>query len=181
MEWVEGPTLARVRKRQLDPVLVLDGVLAGLSVLHSVGIGHCDVTPGRVVLRLRGGDMQAVLVDFGLAGRRLRPGCGAAAYLAPEVWDHGPGTEALLPMPVDIYAVGCLAFELVTGRPLFHAAREQAIADAHRQHDGTPPGLRELEKDPRAARLAHWITLCLAPDPAQRGTAMQLRKALRSL
>lgn len=181
MEWVEGPTLSRVRKRQLDPVQLLDGVLAGLEVLHAIGIGHCDLTPSRVVLRMRGGDVQPVLVDFGLAGRHVRPGCGEAAYLAPELWHDGPLPSSATPMAADLYAVGCLAYELMTGRPLFHAASERRVAEAHRSHDGRPAGVLELGKDSRTARLAEWMTLCLAPEPAQRSSASQLRRALRSV
>ena len=180
MEWVEGPALSRVRKRQLDPVLVLDGVLAGLEVLHELGIGHGDVTPSRVVLRARGGQVQPVLVDFGLAGRHVRPGCGEASYLAPELWDEQAPHE-LTPMAVDIYAVGCLAYEMVTGRPLFHASNERKIVELHRAHDGNPAALLELHKEPRTAPLAAWIAPCLCRDPAQRASVTQLRKALRSL
>jgi serine/threonine protein kinase len=169
-----------VRKRQLDPVLVLDGVLAGLEVLHELGIGHGDVTPSRVVLRARAGQVQPVLVDFGLAGRHVRPGCGEASYLAPELWGE-PLARDLTPMAVDIYAVGCLGYEMVTGRPLFHASNERKIAELQRAHDGPPAALLELQKEPRTAPLAAWIALCLCRDPAQRASATQLRKALRSV
>jgi hypothetical protein len=180
MEWVEGPALSRVRKRQLDPVLLLDGVLAGLEVLHALGIGHGDVTPSRVVLRARAGQVQPVLVDFGLAGRHVRPGCGEASYLAPELWGETLARE-LTPMAIDIYAVGCLAYEMVTGRPLFHASSERKIGELQRAHDGHPAALLELQKEPRTVALAAWIALCLCRDPAQRASATQLRKALRSV
>ncbi len=177
MERIEGPTLARVRKRKLDPLHVLDGVLAGLEVLHAAGIGHCDVTPNHVLLRLRSGELQPVLADFGLAGRHVRPGCGQAAYAAPELWAQTPAS----PLAIDVYAVGCLAYELVTGRPLFLAASEGKIAQAHVAHDGAPPALLELTKEPRTARLAEWITLCLRADPAQRASAVELRRELRAM
>ncbi|MEY4508699.1 MAG: hypothetical protein RLZZ450_821 [Pseudomonadota bacterium] len=180
MEWVEGPALSRVRKRQLDPVHVLDGVLAGLEVLHELGIGHGDVTPSRVVLRARGGQVDPVLVDFGLSGRHLRPGCGSAGYLAPELWETEPSSQAT-PPAADIYALGCLAYEMLTGRPLFHAASEGAIVEQHRAHDGDPLALRELYNEERTAQLAAVIATCLCRDPAQRASATQLRKALRSL
>jgi hypothetical protein len=181
MEWIDGPTLSRVRKRQLDPLHLLDGLLAGLEVLHSVGIGHLDLTPSHVVLRLRAGELMPVLVDFGLAGRHVRPGCGEAAYRAPELWRDIGSAVAASPLAVDIYALGCIAYELVTGRPLFYAATEREIASAHAAHDGTPPGIVELAKEPRHARLADWATLCLRSLPAQRPTAHELRKTLRQV
>jgi eukaryotic-like serine/threonine-protein kinase len=176
MEWIEGPTLARVRKRQFDAIAVLDGILAGLQALHAEGIGHLDLSPAHVVLRVRGGSVQPVLVDYGLAGEHVRPGCGSACYRAPELW----GEAAPDPTPADVYAVGCLAFELVTGRPLFHAHHESQLVAAHRNHDGAPADLVELSHDPRLARLADWMTRCLRQDPRARGSALELRSALKS-
>ncbi|HEY6880798.1 MAG TPA: hypothetical protein VI299_22395, partial [Polyangiales bacterium] len=175
MEWVEGPTLARVRKRQFAPVAVLDGILAGLEALHAHGIAHLGITPAQVILRVRNNALQPVLVDYGLAGGRARPGCGHACYRAPELWREESGE----PWPADIYAVGCLAYELVTGRPLFHAQHEGQIAALHLAHDGETAELSELRRDDRLARLADWITRCLRAEPRQRGTANELRVALR--
>src|SRR6185295_8096897 len=93
MELVRGPTLERLLdKRELSvPAAfgILDGIAAGLAIMHAVGIGHLDVKPGNVILRqtdpgagskLINIDALApapVLVDFGLAGRKVRPGCAS--------------------------------------------------------------------------------------------------------
>jgi eukaryotic-like serine/threonine-protein kinase len=175
MEWVEGPTLARVRKRQFDAFAVLDGILAGLEALHAEGIAHLDLTPAHVVLRLRNGAVQPVLVDYHLAGAKVRPGCGNAGYRAPELWREAAETGA----PADIYALGCLAYELVTGRPLFHAHTEAQLLALHCAHDGARRELAELQ-DARVVRLADWMTLCLRAEPSQRGSASELRAALKS-
>ncbi|MET0284818.1 MAG: hypothetical protein ABW352_10120 [Polyangiales bacterium] len=175
MEWVEGPTLARVRKRQFDAFAVLDGILAGLEALHAEGIAHLDLTPAHVVLRVRNGSVQPVLVDYQLAGERVRPGCGNACYRAPELWSETAEQGA----PVDVYALGCLAYELVTGRPLFHAHTEAQLASLHGGHDGAPSDLEELTRDARHGRLASWMSLCLRADPRQRGSASELRLALK--
>ena len=91
MELIEGPTLERFvsasdggsRKQTAERALsILDGVLAGLEVMHRHTIGHLDVKPSNVILRE---GKTPTLVDFGLAGRHLRPGC-ATGYGAPEVW-----------------------------------------------------------------------------------------------
>jgi serine/threonine protein kinase len=176
MEYVEGPTLSRVRKRLFDAFAVLDGILAGLEVLHEQGVAHLDLTPSHVVLRVRNGAVQPVLVDYQLAGEHVRPGCGDACYRAPELWREAAESGA----PADVYALGCLAYELVTGRPLFHAHAEGQLAALHCAHDGTPPELEELLRDARLARLADWMALCLRADPRQRATASELRAALKS-
>ncbi|HEX5661196.1 MAG TPA: protein kinase, partial [Polyangiales bacterium] len=176
MEWVEGPTLARVRKRQFDAFAVLDGVLAGLEALHAEGLAHLDLTPAHVVLRMRNGAVQPVLVDYHLAGEHVRPGCGNAQYRAPELWREATASGA----PADVYALGCLAYELVTGRPLFHAHSEAQLAALHAAHDGAANELAELRGDERHARLAEWMAFCLRADPSQRGTVSELRSALKS-
>ncbi len=175
MEWIDGPTLARVRKRKLAAIDVIDGILAGLEVLHARGIGHLDLSPRNVVLRLREGVLRPVLVDFGCAGRHVRPGVGQATYAAPELWNELPST----PMAVDVYAAGCLAYELVTGRPLFESVSEHVLAAEHQHHDGAPPGVAELLKEPRTAAIAGWIKLALRADPRSRASVTELRGALR--
>ena len=92
MELVRGPTLEDVLdRRELDTAgafALLDGVAAGLAVMHRAGIAHLDVKPANVVLRAGSAGPIPVLVDFGLAGRRIRPGCGSPHYGAPEVWSE---------------------------------------------------------------------------------------------
>ena len=87
MELVEGSRCDQVLAvRGLDmprALGILDGVLAGLEAMHAVGVGPLDVKPSNVILRPSG---EPVLVDFGLAGRHIRPGCGTGCYCAPEVW-----------------------------------------------------------------------------------------------
>lgn len=175
MEWIEGPTLSRVRKRKLAALSVIDGILAGLEVLHALGIGHLDVAPNNVILRVRDGSVRPVLVDFGCAGRQVRPGVGQANYLAPELWCDEPST----PMAVDVYAAGCLAYELITGLPLFHGANEARIAAEHLRHDGVPQGVAELAREPRTAVLANWLTSALRRDPRDRASVTVLRQGLR--
>jgi hypothetical protein len=183
MELVEGVNLDRViLSRAFDTkrcLKIMDDVLAGLVAMHAVGIGHLDIKPGNVVLR-RG--EQAVLVDFGLAGRKIRQGCGTGPYGAPEVWgalaDEG---FPLDPMKADVYAFGCLAFEMLTGKVLFEAANEVAQVAMHLMHDGFPQPLAALVATPTIGPLAELLAKALRRDPRNRPTAEELRKDIGSL
>jgi hypothetical protein len=114
MELVEGPSLERMlemgglslgRAREL-----LLGVGAGLHAMHQVGVGHLDVKPSNIIvcnpdaITGVGQPPKPLLVDFGLAGRHLRPGCGTANYGAPEIWGAGDTSQAI---PADVYARHC--------------------------------------------------------------------------
>jgi hypothetical protein len=75
--------------------------------------------------------------------------------------------------------LGRLAYEVVTGRPLFAGDDEHVLAAEHMHHDGTPPGVAELARDPRTAALCAWFKLALRASPRDRATAGELRLALR--
>jgi serine/threonine protein kinase len=181
MEFVEGPTLERlIAARALDAgraLRVLDDVLAGLEAMHALGIAHLDVKPANVVLRRPHED--AVLVDFGLAGRHLRPGCATGGYGAPEVWAARAPTER--PTPADVYAFGCVAYEAFVGEPLFESADELAQIALHSAHDGQPAQVRALMDRPDSMALGEWLRSSLRRDPEKRATAKELRERLRAL
>ena len=157
MELVDGPSLERyVDGAALDmprALELLDGVAAGLEAMHKVGVAHLDVKPSNVIVRDPDGILgpkppdEPVLVDFGLAGRHLRPGCGTANYGAPEVWGHDESGKAR-PAPADVYAFGCLAYEMLTGETLFQESNDLATLHSHLQHDGWPAKIGRLTTDP---------------------------------
>jgi serine/threonine protein kinase len=182
MELVEGTVLERILAAGVFDTLralkVLDGVLAGLEAMHGVGVGHLDVKPANVILRR--GD-EAVLVDFGLAGRHIRPGCASGPYGAPELWGALPEGAVATPMMADVYAFGCLAFETLTGRVLFQADSETAQIAMHLAHDGLPTPLRELGEKPTMAGVAELLFSTLRRDPRLRPTASELRRRLGKL
>jgi eukaryotic-like serine/threonine-protein kinase len=197
MELVRGSTLERViDKRELSvpfAFAILDGVAAGLEAMHAGGIGHLDVKPGNIILRetdaLSGSRLVAldqvaptpVLVDFGLAGRKVRPGCASPYYGAPELWDAQVFQASTGPAAVDVYAYCCLAYELLTGRTLFDGETLPALIANHLSHNGNPAGLTKLKGDRKLAPFAQIITSGLARDPRKRVTITQLREALRKL
>ena len=182
MELVEGNTLeGMLETRSLDATRAhqtLADVLEGLVAMHAVGVAHLDLKPSNVVLRR---SEQAVLVDFGLAGRHLRPGCATGPYGAPEVWgaldDLGPTS----PMKADVYAFACVAFETLTGRVLFDADNELTQVALHVSHDGFPDPLKVLARDPRLTPLAELLFAMLRRNPADRLTAAAARKELARL
>jgi hypothetical protein len=180
MELVEGTTLERVLEgRGLDmqrALRVLDDMLSGLSAMHSAGVAHLDVKPSNVVLR-RG--EEAVLVDFGLAGKHIRPGCATGPYGAPEVWGALDGKADGSPAKADVYAFGCVAFETLTGRVLFDADTEIAQIGMHVAHDGFPPPLRALAKRSELGPLAELLFSTLRREPRDRPTAAAVRKELQ--
>jgi hypothetical protein len=182
MELIRGVSLERlIRSRSLTTRRAfenLDGILAGLSTMHAVGVGHLDVKPSNVILR--DGDTP-VLVDFGLSGRQLRPGCGTLEYCAPEVLGLVPDGHSPSPAAVDIYAIGALAFELLTGRQLFDADDETQLAAQHVAHDGWPAPLAALAEDPTLSEVAIVIAACLRRDPRQRASVDALRAKLRTV
>jgi hypothetical protein len=187
MELVEGTPFDRLVEAQgLDTARVLeilDGVLCGLTAMHDVGVGHLDVKPSNVVLRRAG---QPVLVDFGLAGRHIRPGCATGPYGAPEVWGALDGHRDSPPEKADVYAFACVAFEALTGRLLFDAPSEMGQIALHLSHDGFPDPLMELaargkQSGPAVAALAELLAAALRRDPRSRPTAATLRKELSRL
>ncbi len=181
MELVEGPNLERLMEmKDLDmtrAVELLVGLADGLDVMHSKGIAHLDIKPSNVIVRE--GDVP-VLVDFGLAGRTLRPGCGTASYGAPEVWGHSEVDDPEA-TAADVYAFGCLAFELLTGKPLFEGPHDLATITQHLQHDGMPKPVGQMSTDPRTAGIAEIIRRSIRRNPAERVKMRDIRVALERL
>jgi eukaryotic-like serine/threonine-protein kinase len=182
MELVEGVTLERLLEtRGLDvprALRILGDVLRGLEAMHAVGVGHLDLKPSNVVLR-RG--EEAVLVDFGLAGRNIRPGCATGPYGAPEVWGALDGHGGHSPAKADVYAFGCIAFETLTGRVLFEAQSEVAQIALHVSHDGFPPPLRTLAKRPELAPMSELLFSTLRRNPSDRPSATVVAAELSRL
>jgi hypothetical protein len=182
MELIRGLSLDRlIRSRSLTTERAfqyLDGILAGLEMMHGAGVGHLDLKPSNVIMR---DGETPVLVDFGLSGRQLRPGCGTLEFCAPEVIGVYDPNHELTPQPADIYAFGALAYEMLMAETLFFADGEVAILTMHVQHDGWPERLARLGRDPVLADLGKFIASCLRRDPRMRPNTAQARAALKPL
>ncbi|HEX5099196.1 MAG TPA: serine/threonine-protein kinase [Polyangiaceae bacterium] len=179
MELIRGLSMDRlIRSRSLTidrAFRYLDGIAAGLETMHGVGVGHLDLKPSNVILR---DGETPVLVDFGLSGRHLRPGCGTLEFCAPEVLGiHDPSFRPT-PQAADVYAFGCLAYELLAAETLFQAEGETAVLSLHVQHDGWPERVARLGRDSVLSDLGKFIASCLRRDARLRPTAGQARAAL---
>ncbi len=171
-EHVDGETLAEelVRRRRLPPFEVVEVGLqlcSALEAAHAAGLVHRDVKPQNV---LRRPDGRLKLADFGIArsldaSRLTEIGTvlGTAAYVAPEQARGEPVTPA-----ADVYALGVLLFELLTGRTPFTAATLPELLGKREQT--VPPSPGELVPG-LPAELGDIVTACLALRPHERPTA----------
>ena len=168
MEYIEGETLAELVARR-GPLPASEAATlgmqacAGLAAAHAAGLVHRDVKPHNLLL---GTDGLLKLGDFGIAaahdGTRLTlvgTVLGTAGYLAPEQARGEQVTAA-----ADIYAVGAVLYELLTGEPPRSAA---TLADLGREDRLRPPDL--ARRTPAApAELVAAVTACLSPRPEDR-------------
>jgi serine/threonine-protein kinase len=178
MEYIDGITLAKlVEKDDAQPpsrvAHILKQVCESLREAHAKGLIHRDIKPANVMLCERGGESDIVKVlDFGLVkdvhatdtrditqyARLL----GTPAYMAPERI-RNPAEAA---PAVDIYAVGAVAFYLLTATRVFDAPNELELA--RQVLDVPAPRAAGAARQPVPRALDELIARCLAKDPADR-------------
>jgi serine/threonine protein kinase/Tfp pilus assembly protein PilF len=158
-----------------EVVEIINAVAEGLDYAHAHDILHRDLKPANILLDRERGPL---LSDFGLArlvgeSSTHQEVAGTPHYIAPEIWDSQPATPQ-----ADIYALGCILFEMVTGQKLFPGETPPAVMMAHfkppqlptRWPDGVPGGIEAI------------ISRAVAPQPADRyPTAGELAQALAAL
>jgi len=181
MEFVRGPNLERTLEAgdltMPRAFAIIDDLLAGLEAMHAVQIAHLDVKPPNVVLRESTGN--AVLVDFGLAGRRIRAGCGSVHYGAAEVWSEGG--EKFDPSHADVYASGCVAYEVLTGSVLFGGDSVKEVLDQHFTKQPAADRLAKMTRDRKLAPLAELLRATLSREPTRRPSAARLRAGFKAI
>lgn len=171
MQFVAGRTL----REELDrhgrltierAVDVTRQLLSGLAAIHAAGIVHRDIKPQNVLL---GEDGVARVTDFGVAHATVAEGLtshgttvGTASYMAPEQargGELGPAT--------DLYAVGVVLYEVLTGRLPFEAENPMAVMVAHLQQIPSPPSVVAPSAGIPAA-LEQVVLRALAKEPGAR-------------
>jgi YVTN family beta-propeller protein len=184
MRYVEGTDLGALIAAQgaLDPahaVRIVAQVAAGLSAAHALGLVHRDVKPANVLIAA-GEDEHVYLADFGLtkhassAQGLTQPGMfvGTLDYSAPEVI-RGDGADPR----ADVYALGCVLFHCLTGRPPYVRDSEVATMYAHLHDEAPAPST--LAGIP--ATLDAVVARALAKDADERyATAAELGRAARA-
>jgi serine/threonine-protein kinase len=185
MPFVDGESL-RAKLARTGPLPVTEAVRLlkeitdALAYAHARGIVHRDIKPDNVMLSGR----HAAVTDFGVAkavsasaGDKLTTvgiAVGTPQYMAPEQ----AMAEEHIDHKVDIYALGVLGYEMLTGRPAFEATTAQGMLSAH---------VLEQPKDVRERRpevpelLAETLLKCLAKNPADRWSSEELLAQLEQV
>ncbi len=173
MEFIDGSSLAALltsegRMPLTRAVDVVEAICAGLSAAHAVGVVHRDLKPDNVLIAK---DDRVVITDFGIARaaseeagaavRTMGHPIGTPAYMAPEQVEGSANVDAR----TDIYALGAMLYELVTGERAWDG--ESVYAVAVKRLTKPPPNPREkrTELPDAAARL---IMRCMARKPDDR-------------
>jgi serine/threonine-protein kinase len=179
MEYVEGENLSELMARERVPaeqaVSIIRQVAGALDHAHQAGVVHRDVKPANILITPDG---KTKLVDLGIATASERTQItavgtvlGTPSYMAPEQLEGGSITQS-----VDIYALGAVAFELLSGRKARQGRTPVEIA--HRIANEPVPDIREAWNDaPPAAATA--LSEAMARDPELRPrSAGQLARSL---
>ncbi len=178
MELLEGETLHQRRRRQgrMPPAQALPivrQIARGLNAAHKLGIVHRDLKPGNVMLEQeKDAGLRAAITDFGLAKRIGLEGppdtsltgegsmIGSPGYMAPEQVAAEPSSPA-----TDIFSLGLLLFEMLTGRLPYTGASPWQIAISRLQNPPTPLTIYLPDIDPSILAV---VDRCLKRDPQQR-------------
>ena len=187
LEYIEGPSLRDVlhERGALPPaemLTIVEPLCDALQVAHEAGLVHRDVKASNVILARRGTAIRPVLLDFGLVKLvdEVGPGLtssrsmlGTPAAMAPEQM-RGQSVDPR----TDIYALGLLAYHILTGQPAFGGA--PGVVQSYLQvHGPRPRPSAKVDIDPA---IDEPVARALAPEPAARfADARSFADALRTV
>lgn len=170
MEKLGGPTLRDIiaNKGKLDQkeaLRTIAKVANALDYSHQMGIIHRDIKPGNIMLTVTG---VPKVMDFGISRAaddmqqltQTATVFGTAQYISPE---HAMGHN--IDYRADIYALGCVLYECLTGKPPFEAETAVAVACKHVQDDVTPPSNLNPDISPELDKV---VLKALAKRPEDR-------------
>ncbi len=182
MEYLDGFDLERLVRKEgpLPPgrvVHILRQVCEALAEAHGAGLVHRDIKPANILLSELGGISDfAKVLDFGLVKdvkgsddvqlTREDVLAGTPQYLAPETIQGGMSSDPRS----DLYALGAVAYYLLTGTPVFEG-RPIEVIQSHLQRSPEPPSARLGRRLP--AKLESVVLDCLEKDPSRRPESAQ--------
>ncbi len=184
MELVEGETLAsRLVHRGTLSAYELAALLAEvtdvLAAVHARGVVHRDLKPDNILITPADREFPLRVIDWGVArlgplGRLTLDGLtpGTPIYMSPE-----QATGKNIAAPCDIYSLGVIAYEMLTGHPPFDGRTLAEVVSMHLASDAAP--LSELTKAPR--ELCDLVHRMLDKDPSLRPGAIEIRQFARAL
>jgi eukaryotic-like serine/threonine-protein kinase len=171
LEWVEGRLLRAVlneeRKLPVDRAVALTlQICDALDTMHKHGVVHRDLKPENIMV---GAGDRVTIIDFGIAmkedARRithvgLTPALGTPDYISPEQVKGARGDQRS-----DIYALGAMLYEMLTGQPPYTGANPLAVMNERLLHDPAP--VRELDSA-ISAQIEEVLRRALERDPRHR-------------
>ncbi len=176
MEWLEGADLGQTLDKGglgvAESVTVVRRVAEGLAVAHARGVIHRDIKPSNVFL-VAGDAARTKLIDFGIvrlsisglaaprALTRTGVALGTVGYMSPEQATADPGLD----VRTDVFALGCVLFECLTGEPTFSG--DQVVAVLAKVLREEPPRIRQLRPE-LPAKLEDLVGRMLAKDRSKR-------------
>jgi serine/threonine-protein kinase len=184
MELVEGETLAnRLVHRGTLSAYELAALLAEvtdvLAAVHARGVVHRDLKPDNILITPADREFPLRVIDWGVArlgplGRLTLDGLtpGTPIYMSPE-----QATGKNIAAPCDIYSLGVIAYEMLTGRPPFDGRTLAEVVSMHLASEAAP--LTEQTKAPR--ELCDLVHRMLDKDPSVRPGAIEIRQFARAL
>lgn len=196
MEYVAGTSLQEYLQRHpfVDEPTTVNwavAILKALSHTHSRNVVHRDVTPRNIMIISKSGDIPLKLLDFGLGKivgslshvlqlpednvvlTQMGCGFGTPRYMSPEQFSDAASVTAAS----DLYSLGCVLFEMLTGQPPFPIPNNQypALLTAHTHR--RPPDIRSFRSD-ISEPLSFVIMRMLEKDPGKRQSASEFAELL---